>query len=357
MGLFSALGFGGGKLDLQLKGKQVTAGSELQGRVTFKAGKRQQEVKAITANVRVTTYKMQPGPNGPQRNSQTDTLVKDKQISGPFVSHPGNSYDYEFTIPLPADLYNSDADVEYRLGLSADIDGEVDPGDGEPFTVVGGKPFPKAVLPTSPPVPAQPVGASASLPGQGLAVGAGVLAQWTDGSWQQAKVISSSGNLIAVDWVDPGLGASMWLQSHQVLPAAAPAGPPMAPPFVPGQLPAQPAAPQAFQAQPGAGQPFVGQQGMGQPVPGQAFAGQQMMGQPIPGQAFAVQPVPGQPMMAMPVPQQTPGVGARVLAQWTDGNWYPGTVVQVQGSLVGVDWEDPRLGASAWVQAHQVQAR
>src|SRR5262245_6300743 len=85
MGLFSALGFGGGKLDTQLADKQFAAGGELRGRVIFKAGKRQQEVKSITANVRVTTYKMELGPNGPQRTSQSDAVIKDRSISGPFV--------------------------------------------------------------------------------------------------------------------------------------------------------------------------------------------------------------------------------------------------------------------------------
>ena len=67
--------------------------------------------------------------------------------------------------------------------------------------------------------------------------------------------------------------------------------------------------------------------------------------------------MPGQSVTGMPIPQAPLGAGARVFAQWQDGNWYPGTVVQVQGSVVGVDWEDARLGSSSWVQAHQVQHR
>jgi hypothetical protein len=390
MGLLSAFGFGGGKLDAQLEGKQFTAGGALHGRVIFKAGKRQQEIKNITANVSVTTYKTEPGPNGPQRNSQTDTFVKNQQITGPFVSQPGNTYEYELAIPLPEDLYNSDPDVSYRLKVSADIDGELDPGDGEAFTVVGGRPFPKPVIEPAPQAAAQPAAVPASMPVPALAVGDDVLAQFSDGSWQQAKVIAFSGTMAAVDWVDPRLGASTWVQSQQVMPAAPPPAPPVAPPLVPGQPYAvPPGMGQPYAVPPGMGQPYAVPPGMGQPregqpfpgqplpgqptvpaqlfpgqpmpaqapVPGQAFSGQPVAGQPIPGQPFPGQPLPGQPILAMPVVQQPLGVGAPVLAQWTDGNWYPGTVVQMQGSMVGVDWEDPRLGASSWVQGHQAQLR
>lgn len=63
----------------------------------------------------------------------------------------------------------------------------------------------------------------------------------------------------------------------------------------------------------------------------------------------------GAPVMggAMPAPI---GVGSHVLAQWQDGNWYPGHVVAVNNGMFGVDWENPALGASTWVAAHQVMA-
>ena len=47
-------------------------------------------------------------------------------------------------------------------------------------------------------------------------------------------------------------------------------------------------------------------------------------------------------------------VGARVIAQWQDGNWYGARIVATNNGLYGVDWEDPALGSSAWVQATQV---
>lgn len=345
MGLLSALGFGGGKLDVKLASKHVSAGSDLRGQVIFKGGKRAQDVKAITASVALTTYGNEQGPNGPQRVSRSETIVKGSPVAGGFTVEPGATQAFDFAIPLPRDLYDSEADVEYRLSMSADIDGELDPGDGEVFHVSGGKRFPKPVVPAVAPAP--PTGyppVPAGVPGPAPAMGADVLAQWTDGSWQQARVVGSNGNMIAVDWMDPRFGASTWVQSHQVM-AAAP--PPPAPSGFPAPFPAQTAV----------GQPFPGQPVMGQQVPGQPLPGQPLPSQPYAGQPYGAPQPMAPPMMAMPVMPSPLAIGARVLAQWGDGNWYPAAVVQLQGTMVGVDWEDPRLGASAWVQQGQVQQR
>ncbi|MBI2571250.1 MAG: sporulation protein [Candidatus Schekmanbacteria bacterium] len=347
MGWFDALGFGGGKLDIQLEEKRVSPGGSLRGRVIFRAGKREQEVKSIQANVSVTTYRMEPGPSGPQRASHAETIVKDRPIASAFTSEPGNTYDFDFAISLPQELYNSDPqDVEYRLRMTADIDGEVDPGDGETFSVLGGRPYPKQVF-------------GAAVPGMGLVPGAAVLAQWTDGSWQQARIVSATGNMIAVDWMDPRLGATAWLQPQQVVAAAGPGGQPMmGAPLAPGQpFPGQP-----FPGQQMPGAPMMGQPMLGSPLPGAPFGGQPagfapMAAPTVPGQPFGAPPFPGHPQMGAPAMQQPIGVGSSVLAQWTDGNWYPGAIVQVHGNLFGIDWQDPRLGASSWVQAHQIQPR
>ena len=47
-------------------------------------------------------------------------------------------------------------------------------------------------------------------------------------------------------------------------------------------------------------------------------------------------------------------IGTRVTAQWTDGNWYPGKIAQVEGKQFCIQFDD---GASAWVQAHQIQVQ
>jgi hypothetical protein len=47
-------------------------------------------------------------------------------------------------------------------------------------------------------------------------------------------------------------------------------------------------------------------------------------------------------------------VGSQVMAQWQDGQWHPAVVVALQNGMIGVDWTDPNLGASSWVQPHQI---
>jgi len=63
-------------------------------------------------------------------------------------------------------------------------------------------------------------------------------------------------------------------------------------------------------------------------------------------------PMAGAPMMMMPPP---PLIGAKVYAQYHDGNWYPAQVVAIQNGVIGVDWIDAKLGSSTWVQPTQVR--
>ena len=60
----------------------------------------------------------------------------------------------------------------------------------------------------------------------------------------------------------------------------------------------------------------------------------------------------GKGMPPMPPPLQ---IGSGVVAQHQTGGWHPGRVVGMQNGMVAVDWADPKLGASAWLQPHQVQ--
>jgi hypothetical protein len=53
--------------------------------------------------------------------------------------------------------------------------------------------------------------------------------------------------------------------------------------------------------------------------------------------------------------QFTPQVGSHVTAQHPSGQWYPGRIVQMQNGMIGVDWDDAKLGQSTWVHAHQVR--
>ena len=129
------------------------------------------------------------------------------------------------------------------------------------------------------------------MPPAPIAPGAAVLAQGPDGQWYPARVVQLQNNMVGVDWDNPALGASSWVQMHQVQP-------------------------------------------------------QQMQ---------AMQPMMGAPQMGG-MPGQM-GPGAAVFAQGPDGQWYPAHIVQSQNNMFVVDWENPALGASAWVQAYQVRPR
>ncbi len=45
-------------------------------------------------------------------------------------------------------------------------------------------------------------------------------------------------------------------------------------------------------------------------------------------------------------------IGARVMAQWNDGSWYPGQITQIEGAQYCVQFDD---GDVSWVQMHQLQ--
>jgi len=305
MGLFDMFGAGGGSLSVTPRAVHVMPGTALGGTVSFTGGKRPQQIKQIVGRVVSSTVVTEKGPNGPQQNTRTANVVPDTVLSGPVSVQPGQKLDFAFEFAIPVGLQpTQQGHVTYRLSVSADIDGEVDPGAGTEITVGGapgmaagmdhGKGFGMEGSKGTPGMgmPGGQMGAM-GMPGAQmaapLAVGSSVMGQWQDGNWYAARVVAMQNGMFGVDWENPQLGASTWVQAQQV----------------------------QQQQQP------MGMPGMG-------------MG------------------MAPPVPMPLT-VGSRCMAQWQDGNWYPGQVVAMQNGMFGVDWENPQLGASTWVQAHQIQ--
>jgi len=45
-------------------------------------------------------------------------------------------------------------------------------------------------------------------------------------------------------------------------------------------------------------------------------------------------------------------IGSKVMAQWTDGGWYPGTITQDGGESFFVPFDD---GDTAWLIATQIK--
>lgn len=86
--------------------------------------------------------------------------------------------------------------------------------------------------------------------------------------------------------------------------------------------------------------------GMQQPTqPMQPMQGMQPMGYP---QAMPLMP---------PMPPMPPQMGSFVVAQHPSGSWAPGRVTAMQSGMIGVDWDDPMLGASTWVSPAQVRVK
>ncbi len=270
MGLFSAFGVGGGSLSLELQFQQVQAGGAVQGNVVFTGGKRAQQITTVTLSLSCTLQ--QPGPNGPQ--SQSQPVFGPLQVAGAFAAQPGQRYAMPFQVALPQGLYGSAPGlVSYRLSASADIDGEIDPGagidlfvQGEAFQPampammpMGGPTYPQKADPygkgadpyaqkldpygkgaadpyakgSSDPYAqkldpygkgaADPYGKGAADPygkasfGGGFQPGDRCVAPWSNGAFYPATVLQANGGSLYVQWDDGS--APMWVDASQVQPA------------------------------------------------------------------------------------------------------------------------------------------
>ena len=281
MGLLSAFGVGGGKLSIEPNGSVVQAGGTLSGKVVFTGGKRAQAITDIKVALNCNVTSTVAGPNGPERRTNTTPVVAPTQVTGAFSAQPGQRHEFAFSFTIPAGVQNTAPNVVgYRLSGSADIDGEVDPGTSLEITVQGGTSAPMAG--------AMPLmgGMMPPMGGGGLTIGSQVMAQWQDGQFHPGTIVATQNGMYGVDWTEPHLGASSWVQSHQIQPSNPMMGGGMMPPA---------AAPLA--------------------------------------------------------------IGSVVSAQWQDGQWHPGTIVAMQNGMLGVDWTEPHLGASSWLQPTQVMAQ
>ena len=416
MGLFDMFGAGGGKVAIQPQSAHVSAGGALAGAVGFQGGSRAQQITNITIKLVMDQTTTQMTQQGPRQTSQTRDVVPAQQVTGPFTSTPGQVQQFPFNLMIPAGVPNTTPGaVKYRLVASADIDGEIDPGANVEIQVVGGAPV-QAGMPGQMPgampgqmpgqmmpgmmagamhgqmgaMPGQMGAMPGQMPGQMPMAPAGppqmgqqVMAQWQDGNWHPAVVVAMQNGMYGVDWVNPQLGQSSWVYPQQVQ-----AQPPMAPPGMPMGMPGQP----GMMPQPGMMQPGMPmQQGMpvqpGMSAPQASAMKAQMNAQhaaqpmhakahdphamqkgaapqvakggfePHKGAAAAPQKGGFEPHKGGGAPAGGVSMGMHVYAQWQDGNWHPGRVVAMQNGVIGVDWDDPKLGQSSWVQPHQVRGR
>ena len=269
MGLFDAFGVGGGELAMQVQFPQVQAGGVLQGVVTFTAGRRAQQITNIKVTLNCTTQQFAPGQ--PQAQQRTEAVAPATVLSGPFTTQPGGAYQFPFQIQVPPAAWSSQPNaVSYRLGASADIDGEIDPGAGQDIQVIG-TPFaqhgPVGMTPMGGPQgnwdQGQPgygkggyvdpndkaayakggydkggyvdpnakaayakgghdkggyvdpnAKAAYAKGGGGWAPGTRARAQWSDGGWYGVSVVGQQGDAVLVQW-DDGTPAS-WVRLDQI---------------------------------------------------------------------------------------------------------------------------------------------
>ncbi|MDQ3036850.1 MAG: sporulation protein [Myxococcota bacterium] len=404
MGLFDMFGAGGGRIAIQPQSAHVTAGGAIAGSIGFQGGTRAQQITNITLKLVMDQTQMEMTQQGPRPRTQTRDVVPAHPVAGAFTSTPGQVQQFPFDLQLPPGLPNTTPNaVKYRLVVSADIDNEVDPGANVEIQVVGGSPVMGAGMPGvqggMPGMQGAIAGAmgaagmmgaaGAMMPGErsGMPmqpampmppappqVGTPVLAQWQDGNWHPAIVVAMQNGMYGVDWTNPALGQSSWVHPQQLQPQQ-PAMPP------PGMMGAPGMAPQpGFQ---GHGHASAQQQ---------AIAAKQQMNQQHQAHQQHVDPYAAKKAAHDPYakpahdpyaakkaahdPHAKPAhdpygkdphakhaaggalaIGTPVLAQSHDGHWHPARVVALQNGMIGVDWDDAKLGQSSWVQPQQVRAK
>ena len=119
MGILRALGVGGGELKLELVSATASAGGALAGKAVFVAGKRPEEVRSL----RLRLFFDEGDPGVGERD-----IVPVIDLSGPFVTEPGRTYGFPFSLTLPATAFQGRArpGVRYVLQVTADIPGAID---------------------------------------------------------------------------------------------------------------------------------------------------------------------------------------------------------------------------------------
>ena len=412
MGLFDMFGAGGGALQIQVMG-QATSGGTLTGNLVFTGGKRAQNVTNIAIRMSMDQRSMQMTPQGPQQRTDSRDIVPRIVVTQTFSSTPGQPSTFPFQMTIPGGLPSTTQGVvTYHLRASADIDNEPDPGASQEIQVMGtgpavaqgmpgqmmpgqgmpgqmmpgqmmpgqgmpgqmmpgqmmpGQGMPGQMMPGQMPgqgMPGQmmpgmagvagmvagvagmagmaqgmaPGMAQGMAPGMGqgmapgmapqqLAIGTRVMAIWTDGQYHPARIQFAQNGVYYVDWEEAHLGQTspvypQQLQIHPQQHAAAPVAAYAAQP-APVQKAVDPYAQQAAKHDPYAAKGGV------DPYAAKGVA---------PGGAVAV--------------------GAAVMAQHpSNQQWYPGRVASVQNGMIGVDWDDPAMGASSWVMPAAVQPR
>jgi len=275
MGLFDMFGAGGGTLTMVAQSTQVAPGQMVAGTVTFTGGKRQQNITNIKVRFVVETKPMAE-PGKPPPAGATKDVVPEQMVTGAFQAQPGTPHPFQFGFQLPPQMLPEvKGQTDYKILASADIPGEVDAhavvdvqlvGGGAPMGMGMGMGAPPAMPTMGSAVMAQhpmggmhpgkvvamqngmigvdwddaklgqstwvaPSAVQVAPMGKGMMqqmpppmgkpsmveIGSGVMAEHPKfGGWHPGRVVAMQNGMVGVDWADPKLGDSAWLQPHQV---------------------------------------------------------------------------------------------------------------------------------------------
>jgi hypothetical protein len=409
MGLFDMFGAGGGSVAFQLQSPMVQAGSAVTGNIVFTGGSRAQQITKITLKLTQETRSMQMTNTGPQPHTASRDVVPMFQVTGGFTSTPGQPTAFPFQIPVPQGAPNTVAgQVTYHLRCAVDIDNEVDPGSAAEIQVVGGMQQ-QMGMPGNPMMqqgmgmpmqqgmgmpmqqgmgmpmqqgmgmPMQqgmgmPMQQGMGMPmqqGMQIAPGTHVLAQWGgDGQMHPGRVVGFQNGMYGVDWDEPRLGATTYVYQQQLQLAGQMGMQKGMDPMHKGNDPMHKGNDPMHKgqdpyAQKGMdpmhkGQDPYAQKGMDPMHKGQDPYAQKGMDPMHKGQDPYAQKGADPMHKGMGMPQQQQGhvtMGTHVLAQHPSGQWAPGRVAAMQNGMIGVDWDDPKLGQSTWVQPTQVRQK
>ncbi|MFO0713674.1 MAG: hypothetical protein U0353_27725 [Sandaracinus sp.] len=192
-----------------------------------------------------------------------------------------------------------------------------------------------------------------------IASGTRVYAQWHgDQQMHPATIMGFENGMYRVDWQEQHLGANGYVYPQQI--QVATGAPGMAPGMAQG-MPAKAVAhdPYGKDAKAAYAQPDMHAKGgmdYGKQPDMHAKGGMDYGKQPdMHAKGGMDMHGKGMPQQAAPAKGGGLAIGAHVTAQHANGSWYPGRVVAMQNGMIGVDWDDAKLGQSSWVQPHQIR--
>lgn len=126
--VLSKVGIGSASVDTELFNEIFTPGELIRGKVTVKGGSVEQNIDSIYFRIK-STYEDEIKIGEDEKNIERTALIKEFQVSEPFVIQPDQtiSFDIDFTLPIFTPVTAGKTKTWVETGL--DIKMAVDPSD------------------------------------------------------------------------------------------------------------------------------------------------------------------------------------------------------------------------------------